>query len=300
MANFDTGFDVLTNVLSRAEELGIGLSDREVEAKAYIQASYISVLSEGYPWRFGLKNPPAALTTLAEYTTGSITVVNASPTITFSVAPAISMAGRKFFVETDPVVYRITAHTAASTTATLDSNYIGSNASGAAFKIYQDEYTLASDFLRPVTKNQFLRRQDGFGYASIVSLEEMEGNTAARVLWSGTDVPKQVAFIGDKRIKISPWTTLEKRFEYRYIYHPGVLTFDAVAGTDTLIIQPSEDRVVVALMAIGNLLVDKNDDRASIFLDAAVSKISAMKRLQNTLTRNRIWVAPGNNVATKR
>lgn len=300
MANFDTGLDVLTNVLSRSEELGIGLSDRETEAMAYVQASYISVLTEGYPWKFALKNPPGILTTTAEVTDGSVTVNNGSPTITFTVAPSVSVAGRKFFVDTDPVVYRIAAHTAASLTATLDGNYLGANASGAGYKVYQDEYSLASDFLRPVVKAQFLRRQDGFGFTQLVSLEEMEGNTAAKVLWSGTDIPREAAFIGPQLIKISPWTTAAKRFEYRYLYHPGVLTFNGVAGTDTLIITPSEDRVVVALMAVGNLLVDKNDDRASIFLDAAVSKISAMKRLQNAMTRARIWVAPGNNVATTR
>lgn len=300
MAHFDTGLDVLTNVLSRSEELGIGLSDRENEAKSYVQASYISVLTEGYPWKFALKNPPGILTTVAEITDGSVTVTNGSPTITFTIAPSVSVAGRKFFIQNDPVVYRISAHTAAALTATLDGNYIGSNASGASYKIYQDEYDLASDFLRPVVKKQFLRRQDGFGFTELRSLEEMEGNTAAKVLWSGTDVPTECAFIGPQKLKIAPWTTLQKRFEYRYIYHPGVLTFDGVAGTDTLVISPSEDRVVVALMAVGNLLVDKNDDRASIFLDAAVSKISAMKRLQNAMTRARIWVAPGNNVSTSR
>ena len=59
MANFDTGKDILINVLSRAEELAIGLTDRETEAKAYIQAAYIAVVEEPFPWPWAKKEPPA-------------------------------------------------------------------------------------------------------------------------------------------------------------------------------------------------------------------------------------------------
>lgn len=297
MANYDTGRDILINVLSRADELAIGLAEREEEAKTYIQAAYISVLTEGFAWPFDRKDPPGVLITNRERT-GTATLTNASTAGTFSVAPDVSLAGRKIFAEGDEVIYRISSHLANTTPFVLDSVYLGATGSPTVH-VFQDEYTLASDFLRPVT-HKFLRPADSRHMVELISLDELEGKHGSRLQWSGTDSPRYCAFIGNSKIRIWPWTTESKRFEYKYLFHPGVLTFDAVAATDTPVIKPAEDRVVISLLAVGNLLVDKNDDRASLFLDAAVAKISAMKRLHQTKSRARMWVGAGSNVGTLR
>lgn len=297
MANYDTGRDILINVLSRADELEIGTAEREEEAKTYIQAAYISVLSEGYPWPFARKDPPGVLTTNRERT-GSATFTVSSTAGTFSVAPDVSLAGRKIFAETDEVVYRISSHLANTTAFVLDSVFLGTSGLYNVH-VFQDEYSLATDFLRPVT-HKFLRPADSRHMVELIGIDELEGKYGSRLQWSGTDSPRYCAFIGDQKIRIWPWTTLSKRFEYKYIFHPGVLAFTGAAATDTPIIKPAEDRVVISLLAVGNLLVDKNDDRASLFLDAAVSKISSMKRLQQTKSRARVWVGAGSNVSTIR
>jgi len=295
--NYDTGLDILRNVLSRADELEIGVAEREEEAKAYIQAAYISVLSEGYPWPFARKDPPGVITTNRERT-NTATFTNGLNTFTFGTAPDASLATRKIFAETDEVVYRIQSHLISTTAGVLDSVYLGVSGTYNVH-IFQDEYSLATDFLRPIT-HKFLRPADSREMVELIGIDEMEGMFGRRLQWSGTDNPRYCAFIGNSKIKIWPWTTSSKRFEYKYIFHPGVLDFTGVAATDTPIIQPAEDRVVLSLMAVGNLLVDKNDDRASLFLDAAVAKISAMKRLQQTKSRARFWVASNNNVSTVR
>lgn len=298
MANYDTGQDILENVLSRADELEIGAAEREEEAKTYIQAAYISVLTEGYPWPFARKSPPGVLVTNKKRdATITFTQGLATATIT-SIDTTDSMAGRWVWADGEEVVYRIIGHVTPSTTITLDSVYLGTSGSHTCH-IFKDEYDLASDFLKPLS-HKFLVPGDGHSPIELIGADELSGRASGMITWSGTDSPRYCAFVADKKIRIWPWTTEAKRFTYRYIYHPGVLTFDGEAATDTPIIQPAEDRVVISLLAVGNLLVDKNDDRASIFLDAAISKINSMKRLHQAKSRARIWVMPGNNVSTSR
>lgn len=285
MAQFDFGKDVLINVLSRSNELAIGLANRETEAKAYIQAAYISVLAEGFPWVFARKTPPGVLVTVAEITAGSVTVTQDSITITLTNAPAASVAGYKFFIDNDPVLYRIATHTAASTSATLDTAYIAATGAGKSYHIFQDEYTLATDFLRPVNK-KFLKASDAINTIELTNQAELDG--FRRLLWSGSEYPQKCAFIADDKVRLWPWPTFKKRWEYAYLYHPGVLDFTGAGAGDTLIIQPAEDRVVVALMAVGNILLDKDDSRAETFLIGAQAKISSMKRLQSALTKSKM------------
>lgn len=84
-----------------------------------------------------------------DITTGTIAATNGSTTVTFSSAPTPSTAGRKLLIDgnvIDPgAVYRISAHTALSTSATLDAAYTGTTVTASAFQVYQDEYDLAAD-----------------------------------------------------------------------------------------------------------------------------------------------------------
>ena len=298
MANFDFGKDILINVLSRAEELAIGLSDRETEAKAYIQASYIAVVGEGFPWPWAKKEPPGILTTVAEYTTGSVLVTNGSKNITFSSAPAASRAKQKFSVDADPVTYRIDTHVAAAAAAVLDRNYLGTTNTAAAFHVFEDEYDLASDFLRPFSRRNFLRDAHSASTVRLVGEDEMGGlyPYAGR----SSFYPRYAAMIAEKRIRLVPYPTDAKYYEYPYIFHPGVLDFTGAGAGDTPIISPAEDRIVLALFAVGNLLADKNDDRATTFLQGAGAKLRDMKRLGLSINRPRSWVPPGARVSTYR
>lgn len=299
MANYDTGEDILRNVLSRADELEIGVAEREEEAKTYIQAAYISVLTEGFAWPFARKSPPGVLVTnILRDVTVSVTISNNAFVLTSGAPAGVDLAGRKLWIDGDEVVYRISTYDVGTFSGTFDSIYLNTSRVASAH-IFQDEYNLATDFLRPIS-HKFLRPADGLQFVELIGLDELEGRSNMAITWQGTNNPEYCAFIGNRRIKLWPWLSDSKRFTYHYIYHPGVLTFDGVAATDTPIIEPAEDRVVLSLLAIGNLLVDKNDDRANIFLDAATAKINAMKRLHQAKSRARAWVMPGNNVATMR
>lgn len=298
ISNFDTGKDCLTNALSRAEELGIGASDRETELKAYIQARYLAVVGEGFPWSWAKKTPPGILTTVAEITTGTVAVTNGSATITFSSAPAASVKDRKFYVEGDGTLYRISTHTAGNPSATLDGTYLGTTAAAAAYRMFQDEYDLDSTFLAPVGK-PFIRDLSGTpGRLDFIGEDELV--TQYPWLGSGSSRPRYVAIIGDKKVRVAPWPTEARRYEYDFIRHPGVLDFSGNAATDTPIIQPAEDRIVLVLGAVADVLIDKDDDRAPIHAQGFTGKLQAMKLRGIRGRRPRAWSRPGYLLSTPR
>lgn len=296
MPGYNTGKDLLIDVLSRAEELGLALGDREAEAKRYIQASYISTLAEGFPWIFGRKKPPGVLTTVAEITAGTVNVTKGSASITFSSAPAASVKDSKFYTEDDGIVYRISAHTAGAAGATLDSTYLGSTNTAVAYHVFQDEYDLATDFLVPLGK-RFMRDMQGRFATDLISEDEFSTRYSYPARRSGP--PRYVTFVADKRVRFGPYATDARRYEYGYIYHPGTLPFDGSAA-DTLIIQPAEHRIVVALFAIGNMLLDKDDDRAQAYFTGGESVRSQMKRTAIKQVKPRLWLRPQYRISTPR
>lgn len=71
-------------------------------------------------WPFLRGSNPLVVQTVTDITTGTITTVANSTTITFSSAPASSVAG--YFIQTSSSLdwYRITSHTAAAVSATIE------------------------------------------------------------------------------------------------------------------------------------------------------------------------------------
>lgn len=83
--------------------------------------------------------------TVAEYTTGTITVTSGSTTVTGSGTTFTSaMVGRKLRVSGQRAYYVISAFVS-TTELTLEAAYQGDTESGASYSIYQDEFRLRGD-----------------------------------------------------------------------------------------------------------------------------------------------------------
>ncbi len=115
--------------------------------------------AERMPWA----ERRATLITQPEYTTGTITATKGSTTITgsgtawntnndFSVANM--RAGGKLRINGGEEVYEISS-VASDTSATLTSKFTQTTVSAATYSYFEDEYALASDFLRPLDIRQF-------------------------------------------------------------------------------------------------------------------------------------------------
>ncbi len=76
---------------------------------------------------------------------GTVACTPNSATITFSVAPTESQTGKLFALDNFNEIYTISAHTAASTSATLSSVYTGTLQTAATYKIWSNKLALPTD-----------------------------------------------------------------------------------------------------------------------------------------------------------
>lgn len=90
-------------------------------------------------------NSKGIITTVAPYTTGTVTSVNASPTIIgIGTAWTPVLVGRKFQIQGDQAHYYISTVNS-PTSITLSVPYQGVAQTGGTYNIYKDEYKLAPD-----------------------------------------------------------------------------------------------------------------------------------------------------------
>lgn len=95
-----------------------------------------------------------AINTAPKVTDGTLSVTQNGTTITFTTTPQryaanVSIAGNVLLLpgqSNDPTaVYRIATHTSGALTAVLDAAYTDITATGLAYRIYQDKYSLPVD-----------------------------------------------------------------------------------------------------------------------------------------------------------
>lgn len=128
-----------------AGETGLDTTTDATAIKAWINAAYKRVLGS-FRWPWLLKH--STLQTVADITTGTVAINAASTSLTFSSAPAVSVANQYMiqFPATSDDWYLISAHTAGQTGATLANAFIGtSNISGASYICRKVLYSLPSD-----------------------------------------------------------------------------------------------------------------------------------------------------------
>lgn len=110
--------------------------------KRDINIAYEDVISRhNWWWNRSL----TTLQTPAYISTGTITATDGSTSVTFSSAPAASVANYKIRFEGDAEVYTISSHTGGSTSATLNVAYVGTTAAGKTYKVWKDFVSLPTD-----------------------------------------------------------------------------------------------------------------------------------------------------------
>lgn len=93
--------------------------------------------------------------TIPDVTTGTVAVSAAGTTLTFTSGPAASVANRYIKFTTSNDWYKITAHIAASTSATIDPAYVGtSNLTAGTFTIRKLHYATATPLLQIMDMKQ--------------------------------------------------------------------------------------------------------------------------------------------------
>lgn len=131
--------------LTQQQELGaqVGL-DQTVTADATLLKRWLNIsqrmIIQSFDWPFLRSSNPLVIQTVADYSTGTVATTANSTTITFSAGPSASMVGRYIRTSSSNDWYRITAHTAAATSATIEIAAT-TTASAATFTIRKFYYS---------------------------------------------------------------------------------------------------------------------------------------------------------------
>lgn len=106
-------------------------------------------------WPFTLSEE--IVQTVVDITTGTVSVSAADTALTFSSAPTVSVQDRYIKLVTSNDWYKITSHTASSTSATISPAYVGTSAlSAGTFTIRKLAYTTTTPLLQILDMKQLV------------------------------------------------------------------------------------------------------------------------------------------------
>lgn len=120
--------------LTLQQELAIqcGL-DQTISSQATLLKRWLNnaqqIILRSFEWPFLRSPTPLVIQTVADITTGTVATIAGSTSITFSSAPTVSVANRYIQTSSSSDWYKITSHTASSTSATLEIVAINTAAS---------------------------------------------------------------------------------------------------------------------------------------------------------------------------
>jgi hypothetical protein len=275
-----THADLLTRIANR---LRIPASNTTETAKltALMNDAYRSIAMAHPTWWWLLDRQ--VVNTTAEVTTGTVAATNGSTSITFSDAPAASVAGAKIVVTgntDDPAVaYRISAHTAAQTGATLDAAYTGTTVTESAFHVWTDEYSVAADTNRIVSILQGPATLREVGWREMDELKARDNaRSGAPEFWSLRNFATSGDPTTQRRLVLHPYPDQSYRLEATYVQS---LNTEVSSTTRFLIPDDYVDVLLHATLADGYPIF-LNDTQRGLYhrqkADALLGRMIATQR----------------------
>lgn len=158
-----TTFSDLYTALENAVRVSTGVSTTETQAKRAINVA-LHDIHLGLDYRLPWAERRAVLRTQDDYTTGTVTTTKGSTAVTgastlWNTANAFSVnnvrAGGKIVFAGSTTPYTVDA-VSSDTALTLTEKFTETSlAAGSSYTYYEDEYALATDFLRPIDMQRF-------------------------------------------------------------------------------------------------------------------------------------------------
>lgn len=266
--------------------------DQTVSSQATLLKRWLNnaqqVVLRAFEWPFLRSPTPLAIQTVTDFTTGTVATVSGSTAITFSSAPTTSKTG--FYIQTSSSNdwYRITAHTAASTSATIEIAAI-TTAPAATFTVRKIYYSTSTSVDRIIQV-----WQDVLPYQMLESTPEYFqsfnpgylGSGPPRIcLTSGVDSTGAPQF----RLWPNPDSVMNLRIDY------FTVATDMSADSDVSII-PAKWHTTVLLEGAKCQAYSFLDDTRIVNSQAIfAAMIEEMKtEFENSLHRHRVMTAADN------
>lgn len=272
-----TTFSDLYTALENAVRVQTGVTATENQAKRYINIA-LQDMHLGFDYRYQWAERRGELLTRAPYTTGTVTTTQGSTAIAgastaWNTADAWGTAnmraGGKIVIGSDPTIYAI-ASVSSDTAAVLTQAFVAADASGASYTYFEDEYTLDSDFLRPLDLDffdeerriEFVDRQTGRRH-----LYRDESTSRPRSAWfyqdnfSGSTAPvhKIVLYPAPDAAYIVPYWFITNKLA---VQSDGTLATALSGDTDEPIV-PLRYRHAIFFHALYHWYRDKKNDTRS-------------------------------------
>lgn len=173
-----------------------------------------------YNWWWLVKR--GVLATVADISTGTVSVTNNDTAITFSSAPTPDLDNRVFIVTNNTTdsgaAYRISAHTAGAAGATLDGVYTGATDTAASYKVYGDTLSLATDVSRilHIKRYGFTWPLTEIGYLEMLDLKTWDQSVGKPEVYSVFDSATSGDPTTARRLIVHPYPDEIYRLEYHY------------------------------------------------------------------------------------
>lgn len=273
-----TTFSDLYTDLQNRVRVATGVTATETQAKRYCNIA-LQDIHIGTDYTFPWTERRAFLTTKAPYTTGTCSVAAGSTALTgastlWNTANSYNQnnmrVGSKLTIAGGTDIYRVLA-VSSDTAATLEARYVASSdASAAEYRAFEDEYALASDFLRPIDFALFssdwnIPLLDRKEFRRLHTRGNISGKpTSASILdlsFSGSTTPV-------RKVVFYPYPDQTYVIPYSYVTSNLVVT-SAGAEQSALVsdsdepMMPLRYRHVIVLHALANWYRDKRDDARS-------------------------------------
>ncbi len=299
MANYTTTADIHAAILFEAGELASG-SDFSSEITSLINKVYLAICSGGAEFAPKIHEDwlwlrPAIATREVfnlpiAIDTGTLNITQGATTGTLSSAPAISVAGYHLKIQGESDVYRISAHTAASDTITLDAAFTGSTDTAALYVLFQIDHSFTNEMLRPVSPMITYRSQwvsDNAGNINGIDTKEFNRNFPLSRIIASTPTSFTIMLEADGiftiRMNGYPNSSAKPiRVECDYLEIPADLTI----SPDTTPRIPRLHRKVLVDAALYYLWREKADERRAEARRDAEATVFAMARENEAVIQN--------------
>lgn len=303
--------DLYTDLQNRVR-ITTGVTASENQAKRLINIA-LQDIHVGTDYVFPWTERRGTLTTHAPYSTGTLSVAAGSTTLTGSgtlwntnntYGQKNMQVGSKITIAGGTDVYRI-ATVASDTSATLETRYVASaDASAVAYSVFDDEYTLASDFARPIDFQMFspewnialLNRQE---LRRSMQWSAMRGRPRLATI---LDLARSGSTAAVRKVRLYPVPDQTYVIPYAYVSSNLAVTSAGVeqaslSATTDEPIMPLRYRHVIVLHALANWYRDKKDDARS--QEVKAEYVELMQRIvsdHEAGTHNRVQIQPKNGI----
>lgn len=289
---FDTTDQILDDVLFRAGEQTDGTSDFRSKALDNINRVYFEIINGGssfapelredWYWLYAESN----LIIEKVINDGTVSVTENSASVNFSTVKAASVAGWHVrFGGSGFPVYKISAHTAGASAATLDSVYVGTTNANASYELFKIEYSLIAGIQSVVSP---MRGHDRIEVGGM-DPAALQRNYPLSQITQGT--PRAFASLSNSTVRFSHMGSSSNliRLDYGYRDDPTDLA-DSASSTPLI---PRQFRHVLAEGALALLAINKNDSRAKAYADLTRNLMLAMVRDNRHHRQSRASPPPG-------